>query len=364
MPRPSRIDIDLDALAHNARLAASLAGSAHIMAAVKADAYGHGMVECSRVLETLVQGLAVAHVEEAVRLRDAGIEAPVLVLEGPFDGADVTEISHRQFSTVAHSEEQLALLTEHALSPACPVWLKVDTGMHRLGIPTPMVESALHQLSAIGTTHIVLMSHLAHAEDPEAVLTRHQLSRWEQVTGDRSLSTSLMNSAGLIGHLKGDSDWMRPGYMLYGGRPSNRFDSVPLAPVMHFRSALMAVREIAAGETVGYGGRWEAERTSRIATIPVGYGDGYPRTADNGTPVWVDGVLCPLVGRVSMDMLTVDITDHPHLHVGAPVELWGRNLSVDTVASHAHTIGYELLTRMPARTGRYWLTQPGTEVQE
>lgn len=355
MPRPSTIEIDLHALSHNARLVRALAGPARVMAAVKADAYGHGALPCSQTLAPLVDGLAVAHVEEALNLRLGGITAPVLVLEGPFDGEDVAAIAHNGFSSVIHSLDQLELVVRHGLNPDCGIWLKVDTGMHRLGLALDEIDLALQKLESLNHRELVLMSHLAMAEVPETILTQRQLDRWSRVTAARVTTTSLMNSAGLVGRLQGESDWVRPGYMLYGGKPGPHFDSVPLAPVMHFCSAIMAVRSIASGETVGYGGRWQANRDSRIATIPVGYGDGYPRTASNGTPVWIDGVLCPLVGRVSMDMITVDVTDHPQLNVGAPVELWGRHLSVDTVAHHAATIGYELLTRMPARIQRRWI---------
>lgn len=355
MPRPSYIDIDLTALAHNARVARALAGPARILAAVKADAYGHGLVACSHALVPWVDGFAVAHTEEAVCLRDAGISGPIVVLEGPFDRQDLEQIFQYNLATVLHNSEQIALMQDFPPPPTLSVWLKVDTGMHRLGFPPEAIEGTLKDLETLGIKQITMTSHLAFAEQPDSHVTRQQLQRWAGVTGNRTLSTSLMNSAGMIGHLPGDSDWMRPGYMLYGGKPAETFQHVPVKAVMRFHSQIMAVRGIAPGEHVGYGGRWRADAPSRIATIPVGYGDGYPRTADNGTPVWIDGRCCPLVGRVSMDMITVDITDHPTATVGSAVELWGPALSVDRVASHAGTIGYELMTRLPARISRRWL---------
>lgn len=356
MPRPSEISIDLDALVHNARLARTLAGSARLLAAVKGDAYGHGMLACGQTLSPLVDALAVAFVEEAITLREHGVEAPILIMEGPFDAEDLAAIKQHEFATVIHSQGQIELLAQEGISPDNSLWLKVDTGMHRLGLSMSEVDPALNRLTAMGVTDITLMTHLAMAESPEAALTVTQLRRWEAIIQSRPLKTSLWNSAGLLGHLAGKSDWVRPGYMLYGGHPGHRFDAAPLKPVMAFTSRIMAVRDIARGESVGYGGHWQAARDSRIATVSVGYADGYPRTATNGTPVWVDGHICPLVGRVSMDMLTVDVTDLPATSPGAPVELWGPRLSVDTVAQHADTIGYELLTRLPARIPRRWVS--------
>ena len=355
MPRPACIDIDLNALAHNARLTRTLAGSSRVLAAVKADAYGHGMLPCAKVVAPLTDGLAVAHCEEALELRAAGITQPVVVLEGPFDRADIDAINSHGLGTVIHCEEQLQLISQHPLSVDCPIWLKVDTGMHRLGLSISAVDSSIERLTALGHRNIILMSHLAMAEDPEAEVTQHQLKRWNDLSDRHELHTSLMNSAALLGQLPSASDWIRPGYMLYGGVPGHRFENVPTQAVMTLRSEVMAVRDIASGESVGYGARWRAERDSRIATVAVGYGDGYPRTADNGTPVLIDGHRFPLVGRVSMDMLTVDITDAPHLAVGAQVELWGKHLGVDEVARHAGTIGYELVTRLTARLPRNWL---------
>ena len=354
MPRPTLIDIDLAALKHNARLARSLAGKKQLMAAVKADAYGHGMLACAQTLSSVTDALAVAFTEEAIALRDAGLEQPILILEGPFDDQDLAEISAHGLWPVLHSHEQLALLEANA--GCCPesVWIKIDTGMHRLGFAPDDIETVLARLEAAGCREIVLMSHLAFAEEPESDLTLRQLQRWKQLSERSNLKTSFVNSAGLITQLPVSSDWVRPGYMLYGGRASERFLSLPLAPVMHFTSAVMALRQINPGESVGYGGRWQAQRTTTVATVPVGYGDGYPGTAENGTPIWIAGALCPLVGRVSMDMITVDVTDHPHIGIGSPVELWGRQLSVDTVAVHAKTIGYELLTRMPQRAPRHY----------
>lgn len=354
MSRPTYIDIDLGALSHNARLARSLAGPAQLMAAVKADAYGHGLVPCAQTLAPMVDGLAVAITEEGIALREAGVTAPILVLEGPFDKDDVQAIVAHDLWSVVHQAHQLSLLCEVDARRTTQVWIKVDTGMHRLGLPVDTVDTVFADVEAAGFKRPVVMSHLGFAEDPKSALSHRQLARWSEISEGTQTSNSLMNSAALLGRVNGDSDWVRPGYMLYGGRPGDRFAQLPLQPVMTFRSKVMALREIAAGESVGYGGRWIASRASQIATIPVGYGDGYPRTATDGTPVLIDGIRCPLVGRVSMDMITIDVTDHPHCLIGAPVVLWGQGLAVDEVATHADTIGYELMTRLPSRAPRHW----------
>lgn len=360
MPRPTRLTIDLRALAANAQWVRSLAQGQRVMAAVKANAYGHGLIACANVLQPLVEAFAVACCEEATQLRQAGTTKPILVLEGPFDTADVIELTHLECWTVIHSREQLGWLREAktaGTNPPSAIWLKVDTGMHRLGVSPEDVSNITDELRSLGVVDIVLATHLAHAESPDAPLTCRQLQRWQQVAQDWEGELSLLNSAGLteIGMSQAQQrslEWLRPGYMLYGGRTPSAGDKPPSQAVMAFDSRIMAIRTVSVGETVGYGGHWIAQRTSQIATIPVGYGDGYPRTAENGTPVLVENRRCPLAGRVSMDMITVDVTDCPAARVGSAVQLWGQELAVDEVARHANTIGYELLTRLPERVPR------------
>lgn len=352
MPRPSHIRIDLDALSYNAILTRQLAGHRKIMAAVKADAYGHGAVACAQVLNPHVDALAVAFVEEAAILRAAGIAKPILVLDGPFDGNDVAQINHHNLWTVVHNFAQVNLLRDAQLSALPPIWLKLDTGMHRLGLAPQKFAQALSALQQMGASDITLMSHLANAEMADDPVSQRQLQRWQTAIMAFDGPTSLGNSAALINNIARDTDWLRPGYMLYGGRPKGVGDSLALKPVMYFESQIMALRDISVGETVGYGGRWRAQRNSRIATIPAGYADGYPRHAKDGTPVAIAGKIAPLAGRVSMDMLTVDVTDLDDVHIGDTVTLWGASPGLDTVASHADTIGYELSCRMPNRLPR------------
>ena len=357
MPRPSQFSIDLDALAHNVDALSRLAGSRQKMAVVKANAYGHGAVACARALEMSVDAFAVAITEEAIELRDAGIDKPILVLQGPHSSDDLDIISAHSLWPAVSNHHQLTWLIAQTNKPD-QVWLKVDTGMHRLGFdPNDLADarSALHTAGILDTT---LMSHLADAEDAASALTHRQAARWDEVLkvqndwveGDKQASFS--NSASTVGELFPAESWVRLGYSLYGGSLINLPAGLKLRPVMTFTSKVAATRWIEPGETVGYGGRWVAQRRSRIATIPVGYGDGYPRSAADGTPIGTPYGTVPLAGKVSMDMITADVTDIPNIDFGTEVTLWGGTPSVDEVASHCDTIGYELCTRITGRTPR------------
>ncbi len=352
MARPSQLRIDVDALIHNASITRQLAGAQKVMAAVKAEAYGHGAVACARVLMPHVDAFSVAFVEEAVILRAAGINIPILVLDGPFDADDVQNIIDLNLWTVVHSFNQIDFLGSAKPTRLPAIWLKLDTGMHRLGFTPQEFGQALAALRTIGASDITLMSHLAAAETTENPLTQRQLQRWHEAVSIFDGPSSLGNSAALINATAQDNQWIRPGYMLYGGMPGGIGEALTLKPVMSFESRVMSVREISTGETVGYGGRWCAQRDSRIATVPVGYADGYPRHAIDGTPVAVNGQLAALAGRVSMDMLTIDITDLVNVRIGDPVTLWGDTPSLDVVAAHADTIGYELTSRISNRVPR------------
>ncbi len=350
MTRPTEIQINLDNLRFNVARARELANGRKLMATVKADAYGHGIVPCMKVMRDLVDALAVAYCDEAIVLRENGFEGKILVLEGPFDSWDAQQITNLRLDTVIHTTEQIELLA-NLDSRSLQLWLKFDSGMHRLGFTAEQLEYAQEAIANLGFLPPIVMSHLAQAESPNAELTRHQLGNWLEIA-TTGVESSLLNSAGISSNLSAASDWLRPGYMLYGGAS----DSVmPARPVMRFSSKVIAIRDIPAGDVVGYGGTWQACRPSRIATVPAGYADGYPRSAHSGTPVWIDGQLCPLVGRVSMDLITVDITDHPPAEIGSTVILWGPELAIDSVAEHADTIGYELMTRIPNRVPRKWI---------
>lgn len=361
MSRPNQARLDLAALRHNADLVRELAPNANMMAVVKANAYGHGAVTLARELQSRADAMAVACLEEALELRESGISAPILLLEGVFEPDELGIAAQQGIWVTVDNAVQLEWLEQARLPAPVQCWLKVDTGMHRLGAEASQVAGFFQRLvdcpNGRGTP--VLSTHFASADEVDRDTTTRQLALFERLTGDFGALRSAANSPGVLAWPASHYDWVRPGYMLWGNSP---FGTVPqanaarLQPVMTLCSAVISVRDVAAGECVGYGGSWCAGRPSRIATVTIGYGDGYPRTATNGTPVLVNGQRAPLAGRVSMDMITVDVTDLDNVRIGDPVILWGRGLPVAEVAEPAGTIGYELLTRMPARTPRVVVT--------
>ena len=356
MARPSQALINLEALRHNADLARARAPGARVMAVVKANAYGHGAVTIAAALEGQVDAMAVACIEEALALRDAGINTPILLLEGVFEARELATAAELGFWVTVDNEWQLNWLEEANLPAAITCWLKIDTGMRRLGVPPEQVTEFQQRLVASGNVegNPVLCTHFASADDLDSDQTREQLAIFEKATAGLPGERSAANSPGLLGWPESHFDWVRPGYMLYGNSPFHRPhpSTEDLQPVMTLVSAVISVRSVAAGDTVGYGATWRAERDSRIATVTIGYGDGYPRLAANGTPVLVNGRRAPLAGRVSMDMITVDVTGLDDVQVGDEVVLWGDGLPVGEIAQHAGTIGYVLTTRMPQRTPR------------
>lgn len=355
MSRATAIHIDLAAIGENIRaLRAPLAGQ-RFMAVVKADAYGHGAVRVAQHIEPMVDAFAVAFTEEAVMLREAGISAPLLILEGPHTASDLALAGKLDLWPVIHSDEQLTWCKTLG-ADLSEAWIKIDTGMHRLGFAPDRLSSIRDTLLSCGIGEVTAMSHLASAEEPGSVLTKSQLHSWDEITGVWPDGSSLHNSAATQHALSAPSDWVRVGYALYGGRVKGLQSAPPLRPVMRFTSTVIALRDVATGDSVGYGGRWTAQRESVIATLPVGYGDGYPWGAADGTPVEINGQIAPLAGRVSMDMVTVDVTDCPNVSLGTPAVLWGDLPTIDDVAAHSSTIGYELMTRLTQRASRIYHT--------
>tara|TARA_R110002110_G_scaffold77390_2_gene203497 strand:+ start:38747 stop:39832 length:1086 start_codon:yes stop_codon:yes gene_type:complete len=356
MTRPSQARLDLGALRHNVALARELAPRARLMAVVKANAYGHGAVTMARELEPRVDALAVACTEEAMELREAGIRCPILLLEGVFEASELLLAAEFGFWITVDNDQQLQWLEATALPQPVGCWLKIDTGMHRLGALPAQVASFYQRLLACGKIAglPVLSTHFASADELHNPQTWQQIELFEAATAGLEGLRSAANSPATLAWPRAHYDWIRPGFMLWGNSPfaEPQPQAEQLRPVMTLTSAVISVREIAAGECVGYGASWQAQRPSRIATVTIGYGDGYPRTATSGTPVLVNGRRATLAGRVSMDMITVDVTDLPPVAIGDPVVLWGEGLPVGDVARHAGTIGYELLTRMPMRTPR------------
>jgi len=356
MARPNQARLKLDALRHNVGLARELAPGTRLMAVVKANAYGHGAEVVARELASLADALAVACIEEAVTLREAGVGLPILLLQGVFEPRELELAARLQLWVSICTEQQLCWLEESQISQPLRCWLKLDTGMHRLGITAGETAGFYHRLQRCPQAQpdTVLCTHFASADEPDSSQTRAQIDQFELLCRELPGERSAANSAGVLAWPAAHYQWIRPGHMVYGNSPfvEAQANAARLRPVMTLVSAVISLRQVAAGEAVGYGASWVAARPSRIATVTIGYGDGYPRLAPAGTPVLVNGRRAPLAGRVSMDMLTVDVTDLPAVSIGDEVVLWGEGLPVGEVARHAGTIGYELTTRMPARTPR------------
>jgi alanine racemase len=358
MARPTKALIDLNALKHNYRIAQSLSEGGQCLAVIKANAYGHGAIEIAKALAPLAPAFGVACIEEADELRRSGITTPILLLEGAFSMDEIAVAAEKNYWLMVTTDKQAADIINAELYQQVHVWLKVDTGMHRLGVLAKDVNRMHKALKASKNVaeEVVIATHLVCADEADDPLTLRQITEIKSVCGALNESCSIANSAALLAWPAAKAEWNRPGYMLYGNSPllfTNQAAS-QLIHVMTLRSAVIALRDVAIGETVGYGAAWRAERPSRIATVAIGYGDGYPRHATNGTPVLVGGQRAKLAGRVSMDMITVDVTDLT-VAIGDEVILWGQALSANEVASWAGTIGYELLTRMPLRTPRVFV---------
>ena len=351
--RPARALIDLDALQHNYQLARRTSGG-RALAVVKADAYGHGAVRCAQHLAGKADGFAVACIEEALELREAGISQPILLLEGFFEPAELELIVRHQLWCVVHSHWQIEAIERSHLAAPLTVWLKLDTGMHRVGLEPADYSTAWQRLMASGRVEkIVLMSHFARADEPDCPRTAEQLTVFQQARAALQAEVSLCNSPALLGWPQvlaqhTPNDWVRPGIMLYGASPFEQPQALAdqLKPVMSLTSRIIAVRELPAGEPVGYGSRFVCDRPTRVGVVAMGYADGYPRHAPNGTPVQVDGQRTRLIGRVSMDMLTLDLTDLPGAGLGSEVELWGKQVHASEVAQHADTIAYQLFCNL------------------
>lgn len=357
MSRPARARIDLDALQHNLRYVRALVGTSRILAVVKANAYGHGAVSVANALQEQVDAFGVACTEEALELRDSGIRTPILLLEGVFSPDELRLADRHRLALVVHSAQQLSWVLQARPQQPLDCWIKVDTGMHRVGLdPSDLAtaHTALQDAPHVG--NLVLMTHFAQADELGNPATVHQMTRFSEASAGLDAPRSLANSAAILAWPEAHADWVRPGIMLYGASPLG--DAHPassgLRPVMHLESALIAVRDVPAGEAVGYGARFVCPRSMRVGVVAAGYADGYPRHAPDGTPVAVRGHVTRLIGRVSMDMLTVDLTGLGDRSPGDPVELWGRQVSANSVADACETIAYELFTGVGARVPRIY----------
>jgi alanine racemase len=345
--------IDTRALRHNLGVIREWAPGSRVMAVIKANAYGHGLVAVARALEG-ADAFAVARVDEGLTLRQAGVLTRTVLLEGVFDRAQLEAAAVAGFELVVHTAEQIELLRSAPRGKKFTVWLKLDTGMNRLGFKGPAFEAARVALSELASVRspVNLFTHLASADTPETGATAGQLAQFSAVTAFLEGERSIANSAGLLGFTDAQADWVRPGLLLYGASPfpGTIGPDYGLRPVMTLHSHVIAVKDLDAGEHVGYGGAWVARRPTRLAVAAVGYGDGYPRSLASGSPVLVNAQRAPLAGRVSMDMIGIDVTDLGEVpRLGDPVILWGDGLPVEEIAVWADTIPYELLCGISQR---------------
>lgn len=344
--------IDLEALQHNLQQIKLQAPNSKIMAVVKANAYGHGLRHVAKSAKG-ADAFGVARIEEALQLRACGVVKPILLLEGFYSPGDLPVLVTNNIQTVVHCEEQLVALEQAELETPVVVWLKIDSGMHRLGVRPEQYSDFVTRLKACDNVAKPLryMSHFGCADELDRPITNEQTELFMTLTEGCEGERSLAASAGLLAWPDSQLDWVRPGIIMYGVSPFNDKTAQDLGyqPVMTLKSHLIAVRDVKAGESVGYGGVWTSERDTKVGVIAIGYGDGYPRTAPNGTPVLVNGRKVPISGRVSMDMLTVDLGPDAKDQVGDEAILWGRDLPAEEVAGHIGTIAYELVTKLTSR---------------
>jgi alanine racemase len=352
MSRPTFMNINLAALRHNLERVHDLAPGRSVIAMVKANAYGHGITRVAQALPGTIS-LGVASLEEGIILRDAGITQEIVLVEGLFYPEEMAEAARHQFTLVVHHMPHVEMLENANVERPFRIWLKINTGMHRLGVSPGDLGSIYQRLAATRAVQkpIGLMTHFAEADLVDSDATARQASIFAQATASISGPRSLANSAAIIAWPDAQGDWVRPGLMLYGASPFNGKTGYDhqLCPVMTLWSRIIAITPVKKGGKIGYGGTWAAPEDMLVGVVGVGYGDGYPQFAKNGTPMLVNGVECPLVGRVSMDMLTVDLRNYPQAQIGDAVTLWGDGLPVERVAQHSNTSAYEILTRMTPR---------------
>ncbi|WP_394245598.1 alanine racemase [Vibrio astriarenae] len=358
--KAARACIDLSALQHNLRQLRQQASKSKVLAVVKANGYGHGLRHIAQHAEG-ADAFGVARIQEALQLRACGIVKPILLLEGFYSAMDLPVLVTNNIQTVVHCEEQLDALEQAELDAPVVVWLKVDSGMHRLGVRPEQYQDFVQRLHTCKNVAKPLryMSHFASADEPEKPVTQQQINLFDSLTQGCEGERSLAASAGVLAWPSSYHDWIRPGIIMYGVSPFSDKTAQQLGyqPVMTLKSHLIAVREVKAGESVGYGGIWTSERDTKVGVIAIGYGDGYPRVAPNGTPVLVNGRRAPIAGRVSMDMLTVDLGPDAQDKVGDEAVLWGEGLPVEEVAQHIETIAYELVTKLTSRVDMEYISE-------
>ncbi|PHM24166.1 alanine racemase [Xenorhabdus ehlersii] len=349
MPRPILATIHLDAFRHNLSVIRQMVGNSKIWSVVKADAYGHGL---DRIWQSLMQtdGFALLDMNEAIYLREQGWQGPILLLEGFFKPADLQIINKYRLTAVVHSHWQLDEIEKTKLDTPIDIYLKLNSGMNRLGFTSkeyPQIVSMAKKVKNIKS--VTLMTHFANSDNEIGIDEQFAVVERLQMN---SLPHCLANSGAVLWHPKTHKDWIRPGIILYGASPSGKWRDIAdigLKPAMTLQSEIIAVHELPKGKKIGYGSRYTTQKSMRVGTVACGYADGYPRHAPTGTPVIIDGVRTQLLGAISMDMMTVDLTPCPQANIGSIAELWGEKLPVDEVANSAGTIGYELLCALAKR---------------
>lgn len=348
----AQADIDLGALRHNLTRVKHLAGKSKILAVIKANGYGHGILRVAQALQD-ADAFGVACIDEAVALRDNGIDKDIVLLQGITELSEIDKVIQHSLSLVIHHVSQIDLLEKSDLNSPVTVWIKLDTGMHRLGFLPADREAVCTRMQSVlpDGSSIHLMSHLANADDRRDSYTRHQLESFSTCVSDTGYACSMANSAGILGWEQSHYDWVRPGIMLYGVSPfiKGRAADEDLREVMTLRSRLVAVNRMSKGDAIGYGSTWACPEDMNIGVVAIGYGDGYPRHAMNGTPVLLNDKRAMLIGRVSMDMICIDLRQHTEAKVGDTVTLWGKDLPVEEIAECASTIAYELLCGVTSR---------------
>lgn len=342
--RIAQISIDAEALRHNLQRVKEFSPESKVIAVIKANAYGHGVLTAAKALSE-ADAFAVATVNEALALRQSGISKTLIVLQGFSSAKELKALAKLDIQAVIHQSQQIELL-EQCSDAKLDVWLKIDTGMHRLGVPMDMAKTSFNRLQVCPSVgEIRVMSHFANADESTNPMNAEQLSAFKHILAEiGQTDASMANSAALVAIPESQMQWVRPGIMLYGSSPiiNKTADELNLKPVMQFESKLLSVQSLKQGDVIGYGGTWQCPEDMKVGVVATGYADGYPRHAESGTPVWINHKLCSLLGRVSMDSICVDLRG-VDADVGERVVLWGKELSVDAVAKHADTIGYELL---------------------
>ncbi|WP_287878631.1 alanine racemase [Aquitalea sp.] len=353
MTRPIRVEINHSALRHNYLQSRQHAAGRQALAVIKADAYGHGALGCASALADIADGFALLNIEDAIALRQAGIQQAITLLEGPFDRAEVQAMAEYRIAGAIHSPHQIAWLQEGSLQQPVEVWLKINSGMNRLGFCPEQAPAVIRQLQALPQARLsTIMTHFATADDDRGVTAQWQ--RFAPVAQASGLAISAANSAAVFRHPHTHGDVVRPGITLYGCSPfaDCHAAALGLQTTMTLSADIIAIQQLQAGDTVGYGLNFQADQPMRIGIVACGYADGYPRIAANGTPVMVDGLRSGTVGRVSMDMLAIDLSHIPAADIGSRVELWGPHVAIEEVAAAAGTIGYELMCAIAPRVPR------------